>query len=104
MESSRADPRHTTLPDLLPRHRHHQVDGLLEDYAHYRRGEAAAVSSAIAELTGTPPRDVMQFAREYAPAFSDLSGPADLDKTTVIMAEGRLLRQPGCPGNRQPAR
>jgi uncharacterized protein YbjT (DUF2867 family) len=52
-----------------------QVDGLLEDYAHYRRGEAAAVSSAITEITGTPPRDVAQFAREYAPAFSDLSDP-----------------------------
>ena len=63
-----------------------QVDGLLEDYAHYRRGEAAAVSSAITELTGTPPRDVMQFAREYAPAFSDLSDPADLDRTTAIPA------------------
>jgi len=50
-----------------------QVDGLLEDYEHYRRGEAAAVSSAIAETTGTPPRDVVQFARDYAPAFSDLS-------------------------------
>jgi len=54
-----------------------QVDGLLEDYAHYRRGEAAAVSSAITEITGTPPRDVAQFAREYAPAFSDLSDPLD---------------------------
>jgi uncharacterized protein YbjT (DUF2867 family) len=52
-----------------------QVDGLLEDYAHYRRGEAAAVSSAITEITGTPPRDVTRFAREYAPAFSDLSDP-----------------------------
>jgi uncharacterized protein YbjT (DUF2867 family) len=52
-----------------------QVDGLLEDYAHYRRGEAAAVSSAITEITGTPPRDVTQFARDYAPAFSDLFDP-----------------------------
>lgn len=50
-----------------------QVDGLLEDYAHYRRGEAAAVSSAVTEITGAPPRDVAQFAREYAPAFSGLS-------------------------------
>lgn len=47
-----------------------QVDGLVEDYAHYRRGEAAAVSAAITEITGTPPRDVAQFARDYAPAFS----------------------------------
>lgn len=68
-----------------------QVDGLLEDYAHYRRGEAAAVSSVIAELTGTPPRDVVQFARDYAPAFSDLSDPADLDRITTIPA-GALRR------------
>jgi uncharacterized protein YbjT (DUF2867 family) len=52
-----------------------QVDGLLEDYAHYRRGEAAAVSSAIAEVTGKPPTDVAQFASDYAPAFSGLSDP-----------------------------
>jgi len=49
-----------------------QVDGLLEDYAHYRRGEAAVVSSAVTEITGTAPRDVAQFARDYAPAFSGL--------------------------------
>ena len=47
-----------------------QVDGLLEDYAHYRRGEAASVSSAVAEITGRPPRDIQQFARDYAPAFT----------------------------------
>ena len=46
-----------------------QVDGLLEDYAHYRRGEAAAVSPAVTEITGRPPTDVWQFARDYAPAF-----------------------------------
>ena len=44
--------------------------GLLEDYAHYRRGEAAAVSPAVAEVTGRPPRDIQQFARDYAPAFT----------------------------------
>jgi len=47
-----------------------QVEGLLEDYAHYRRGEAAAVSPAVAEVTGHQARDVAQFARDYAPAFS----------------------------------
>ena len=47
-----------------------QVEGLLEDYAHYRRGEAASVSPAVAEITGRPPRDVQQFARDYAPAFA----------------------------------
>src|SRR5690348_12752784 len=47
-----------------------QVEGLLEDYAHYRRGEAAAVSPAVMEVTGRAPRDVAQFARDYAAAFS----------------------------------
>jgi uncharacterized protein YbjT (DUF2867 family) len=47
-----------------------QVGGLLEDYAHYRRGEAAAVSPAVAEITGRPPIDVQQFACDYAPAFA----------------------------------
>jgi uncharacterized protein YbjT (DUF2867 family) len=47
-----------------------QVAGLLEDYAHYRRGEAAAVSPAVAEITGRPPIDVQQFACDYAPAFA----------------------------------
>jgi len=46
-----------------------QVDGLLEDYAHYRRGEAAAVSPAVTEITGRPATDVWQFARDYARAF-----------------------------------
>lgn len=47
-----------------------QVDGLLEDYAHYRRGEAAAVSPVVAEITGTSPRGIEQFARDYATAFA----------------------------------
>jgi uncharacterized protein YbjT (DUF2867 family) len=47
-----------------------QVDGLLEDYAHYRRGEAAAVSPVIAEITGTAPRSIEQFARDYTAAFA----------------------------------
>lgn len=47
-----------------------QVDGLLEDYAHYRRGEAAAVSPAVAEITGTAPHAIGQFARDYAAAFA----------------------------------
>jgi uncharacterized protein YbjT (DUF2867 family) len=46
-----------------------QVDGLLEDYEHYRRGEAAAVSPAVREVTGHAPRDINAFARDYAPAF-----------------------------------
>jgi uncharacterized protein YbjT (DUF2867 family) len=47
-----------------------QVDGLLEDYAHYRRGEAAVVSPVVAEITGTAPRSIEQFARDYTAAFA----------------------------------
>jgi uncharacterized protein YbjT (DUF2867 family) len=47
-----------------------QIQGLLEDYAHYRRGEAAAVTQAVAEVTGRPARDVGEFARDYAGAFA----------------------------------
>jgi uncharacterized protein YbjT (DUF2867 family) len=47
-----------------------QVDGLLEDYAHYRRGEAAAVTTTVADITGRPAGDIGRFARDYAAAFS----------------------------------
>lgn len=47
-----------------------QADGLIEDYAHYRRGEAAAVMSGVRDATGRPPRPFSAFARDYAPAFS----------------------------------
>jgi uncharacterized protein YbjT (DUF2867 family) len=46
-----------------------QVDGLIEDYAHYARGEAEAISPHVREVTGVEPRDVRLFARDYAPAF-----------------------------------
>jgi uncharacterized protein YbjT (DUF2867 family) len=47
-----------------------QVDGVLEDYAHYRRGEAAAVSPVVEEITGAAPHSIGQFARDYAAAFA----------------------------------
>jgi uncharacterized protein YbjT (DUF2867 family) len=47
-----------------------QAEGLIEDYAHYARGEAAAVSPAVETVTSHPPRDFKSFARDYAPLFS----------------------------------
>jgi uncharacterized protein YbjT (DUF2867 family) len=47
-----------------------QIDGLLEDYAHYRRGEAAAVSPTVAEITGRPATSIGQFTHDYAQAFT----------------------------------
>jgi uncharacterized protein YbjT (DUF2867 family) len=46
-----------------------QADGLIEDYAHYARGKAAALSPHVSEITGTEPRDIRTFARDYAGAF-----------------------------------
>jgi uncharacterized protein YbjT (DUF2867 family) len=46
-----------------------QIEGLLEDYAHYSRGEAAEVLPTVAEVTGHAPRTVTDFARENAQAF-----------------------------------
>jgi uncharacterized protein YbjT (DUF2867 family) len=47
-----------------------QVDGLLEDYAHYACGEAAEVYPTIADVTGRYPLSIGQFARDYAAAFT----------------------------------
>jgi len=47
-----------------------QADGLVEDYAHYSRGEAATIASGVEDATGASPRSFDNFARDYAPAFS----------------------------------
>lgn len=47
-----------------------QADGLIEDYAHYGRGEASEIASGVQEATGKHPRSFNDFARDYAPAFS----------------------------------
>jgi hypothetical protein len=46
-----------------------QADGLIEDCAHYRRGEASGISSAIEEATGQAPRHFIEFARDNKAAF-----------------------------------
>jgi len=46
-----------------------QVEGTIEDYAHYRRGEAAEVSDAVPAVTGHPARDFQSFARDHVAAF-----------------------------------
>jgi len=46
-----------------------QADGLIEDYAHYRRGEASNISSAVKDVTGEAPRPFMAFARDNKLAF-----------------------------------
>lgn len=47
-----------------------QLGGLLEDYAHYDRGEASAVHSSVTDLLGRPARSIEDFTRDYAGAFA----------------------------------
>lgn len=62
------DPRQfaEVLTQVLPTW---QVEGLLEDYAHYARGEASEVSSTVPDLLGRPARGFSSFAAENARAF-----------------------------------
>jgi uncharacterized protein YbjT (DUF2867 family) len=46
------------------------LEGLAEDYAHYARGEAAEAHASVTDLTGTPARDITDFARDHAGAFT----------------------------------
>ena len=54
-----------------------QRDGLVEDYAHYARGEAADVHTSVTDLTGHPARDITDFARDYAAAFTPAENAKD---------------------------
>jgi uncharacterized protein YbjT (DUF2867 family) len=47
-----------------------QADGLIEEFAMYRRGEAAAIEPGIREALGRPARSFDEFARVYAPMFT----------------------------------
>ena len=66
-----------------------QADGLIEDYAHYRRGEAADISSAVKEVTGEDPRPFAVFARDYRAAFL---GTVDSGSQTVSQGSAATLR------------
>ncbi len=63
-------PPETMLETLLSVHfPTWQAEGLLEDYAHYRRGEASVVASGVQDATGKAPRSFETFAHDYAPMF-----------------------------------
>jgi uncharacterized protein YbjT (DUF2867 family) len=47
-----------------------QVDGLLEEFAMYRRSEAAGVEPGVREALGPAPPAFDVFARDYAPRFA----------------------------------
>jgi uncharacterized protein YbjT (DUF2867 family) len=46
------------------------AEGLVEDYAHYRRGEASGIADGVQAATGKAPRAFATFARDYAQAFA----------------------------------
>ena len=46
-----------------------QAHGLIEDYAHYARGEAENVTITVKEVTGQEPRKFETFAHDYAQVF-----------------------------------
>lgn len=54
-----------------------QLSGLVEDYAHYARGEAAEVHPSVEDITGHPARDITEFARDYAAAFTAAASPTE---------------------------
>jgi uncharacterized protein YbjT (DUF2867 family) len=47
--------------------------GVVEDYEHYRRGEAAMVTSTFREVTGATSSSFSQFAQDYAHRFAERS-------------------------------
>src|SRR5699024_3370747 len=46
-----------------------QAHGLIEDYAHYGRGEAEATTDTVQQVTGNTPYQFEDFARDYADVF-----------------------------------
>ncbi len=63
-------PPETMLQTLLDmRMPQWQAQGVIEDYDHYRRGEAAALSSAVRDVTRQQPTRFAQFAADYARQF-----------------------------------
>ncbi len=50
-----------------------QAAGLIEDYAHYERGEAATVSGDVERVTGREPIALAQFAADHAEHFRPAS-------------------------------
>lgn len=48
-----------------------QAHGLIEDYAHYARGEAENVTNDVQQVTGSKPRSFTDFLEAYAEVFQD---------------------------------
>jgi hypothetical protein len=46
-----------------------QAEGLVEDYEHYSRGEAATLSTDIEKVTGVKPTNFHSFAQDFRQAI-----------------------------------
>ena len=67
-----------------------QADGLLEDYEHYRRGEAAAVSPAVRDVTGQAPITFSQFAEDYSEKFLSKAASASCSAKARVAGATRV--------------
>lgn len=65
-DASEDDLRHAMAANRMPEW---QIEGLIEDYAHYHRGEAATLATGVRDATGHEPRAFDVFACDYASAF-----------------------------------
>ena len=65
-DASEDDLRHAMAGVKMPEW---QIEGLVEDYAHYRRGVAVVIAGGVRDATGREPRGFPGFARDYADAF-----------------------------------
>jgi len=78
-----------------------QADGLIEDYAHYSRSEAAEVTTEVQDATGRPPRSFDDFASDYAQAFSpsQKKSTASARRVSVLRSieGGAVKRSPAVP-------
>lgn len=71
-DASDDDMRHAMASVKMPEW---QVEGLIEDYAHYHRGEAALIATGVHDATGASPRRFDDFARDHAAAFAPQDAP-----------------------------
>ena len=66
-----------------------QIEGLIEDYAHYRRGEAAEIATGVLDVTRRKPRGFAEFARDYAESFEPPGEAAREEHRLTIGEPGR---------------
>ncbi|MGC2401158.1 MAG: SDR family oxidoreductase [Acidobacteriaceae bacterium] len=63
-----------------------QADGLIEDFAHYRRGEAAGITDSIRQVTGAAPHTFFEFARDHRAAFLGEGGVQTAAQSPVAVS------------------